>query len=77
MLEAKGIRALHTCGAMINITMQDWPPSSDFKSAFPELYEDFNNAVPAPSYTRGNGAFNIASHFPRSWVGPDLGTLPN
>ena len=53
--------------------MQDWPPSSDFKTAFPELYEDFNRAVPVPNYCRRDGAMNIASHFPSNTVSPDLG----
>jgi [histone H3]-dimethyl-L-lysine9 demethylase len=53
---------------------QDWPPSTDFKTAFPELYEDFAHAVPVPSYTRRDGAYNIASHFPSNTIAPDLGT---
>jgi hypothetical protein len=55
--------------------LKDWPPSTDFKSAFPELYEDFARAVPIPSYCRRDGVLNIASHFPSNAVGPDLGTL--
>ena len=54
--------------------LKDWPPSTDFKSAFPELYEDFARAVPIPSYCRRDGVLNIASHFPSNAVGPDLGT---
>ncbi|KAJ7087277.1 Clavaminate synthase-like protein [Mycena belliarum] len=53
--------------------LKDWPPSSDFKTSFPELYEDFSQAVPMPSYVRRDGALNIASHFPSNTVGPDLG----
>ncbi|KAI6128405.1 hypothetical protein EDD16DRAFT_1690312 [Pisolithus croceorrhizus] len=53
--------------------LKDWPPSTDFKSAFPELYEDFSRAVPVPSYSRRDGALNIASHFPSNTVAPDLG----
>ncbi|KAJ6543856.1 hypothetical protein B0H19DRAFT_1168673 [Mycena capillaripes] len=53
--------------------LKDWPPSSDFKTAFPELYEDFSQAVPIPNYVRRDGAQNIASHFPTNTVGPDLG----
>jgi [histone H3]-dimethyl-L-lysine9 demethylase len=55
--------------------LKDWPPSSDFRTAFPELYEDFNNAVPIPNYCRRDGALNIASHFPLNTVAPDLGML--
>lgn len=53
--------------------LKDWPPSTDFKTAFPELYEDFSRAVPVPSYSRRDGALNIASHFPINTVAPDLG----
>ena len=55
--------------------LKDWPPSTDFKSAFPELYDDFSRAVPIPSYCRRDGVLNIASHFPPDVVAPDLGTL--
>jgi lysine-specific demethylase 3 len=55
--------------------LKDWPSSTDFKSAFPELYDDFARAVPIPSYCRRDGALNIASHFPSNAVAPDLGTL--
>ncbi|KAJ6567358.1 Clavaminate synthase-like protein [Mycena vulgaris] len=53
--------------------LKDWPPSNDFESEFPELYDDFSRAVPIPSYVRRDGALNIASHFPFNTVGPDLG----
>ncbi|EIN10255.1 hypothetical protein PUNSTDRAFT_142322 [Punctularia strigosozonata HHB-11173 SS5] len=53
--------------------LKDWPPSTDFKTAFPELYDDFSNVVPAPSYSRRDGAYNIASHFPSNTIAPDLG----
>ncbi|KAL4082085.1 hypothetical protein V8B97DRAFT_161135 [Scleroderma yunnanense] len=53
--------------------LKDWPPSTDFKTAFPELYEDFSRAVPVPSYVRRDGTLNIASHFPSNTVAPDLG----
>ncbi|KAG2747919.1 hypothetical protein P692DRAFT_201715993, partial [Suillus brevipes Sb2] len=51
----------------------DWPPSTDFKTAFPELFEDFRRAVPVPNYVRRNGTLKIASHFPSNTVAPDLG----
>ncbi|KAJ7590734.1 Clavaminate synthase-like protein [Mycena floridula] len=53
--------------------LKDWPPSTDFKSAFPELYEDFSQAVPVPSYVRRDGTMNISSHFPSNTISPDLG----
>ncbi|THH01849.1 hypothetical protein EW026_g891 [Hermanssonia centrifuga] len=53
--------------------LKDWPPSTDFKSAFPELYEDFSQATPVPNYVRRDGVLNIASHFPSNTVAPDLG----
>lgn len=52
---------------------QDWPPSTDFRTAFPELYEDFANATPVPNYVRRDGVLNLASHFPSNTVAPDLG----
>jgi hypothetical protein len=55
--------------------LKDWPSSADFKTAFPELYDDFARAVPIPSYCRRDGVLNIASHFPSNAVAPDLGTL--
>ena len=53
--------------------MQDWPPSADFKTAFPELYEDFSNGTPVPNYVRRDGVLNVASHFPSNTIAPDLG----
>ncbi|KAG2747930.1 hypothetical protein P692DRAFT_201914418, partial [Suillus brevipes Sb2] len=53
--------------------LKDWPPSTDFKTAFPELFEDFRRAVPVPNYVRRNGTLKIASHFPSNTVAPDLG----
>ncbi|THU77367.1 Clavaminate synthase-like protein [Dendrothele bispora CBS 962.96] len=53
--------------------LKDWPPSTDFKVTFPELYQDFSNAVPVPNYVRRDGTLNIASHFPRNAIAPDLG----
>ncbi|KAI0080657.1 hypothetical protein K474DRAFT_1614902 [Panus rudis PR-1116 ss-1] len=53
--------------------LKDWPPSTDFKTAFPELYEDFSRATPVPNYVRRDGVLNIASHFPSNTVAPDLG----
>ncbi|CAL1701506.1 unnamed protein product [Somion occarium] len=53
--------------------LKDWPPSMDFKTAFPELYDDFNRATPVPNYVRRDGVLNVASHFPSNTVAPDLG----
>ncbi|OCH86213.1 hypothetical protein OBBRIDRAFT_797392 [Obba rivulosa] len=53
--------------------LKDWPPSTDFKTAFPELYEDFVRATPVPNYVRRDGVLNLASHFPTNTVAPDLG----
>ena len=54
--------------------IQDWPPSADFKTTFPELYDDFAQATPVPNYVRRDGVLNIASHFPKNAIAPDLGT---
>ncbi|CCM03365.1 uncharacterized protein FIBRA_05494 [Fibroporia radiculosa] len=53
--------------------LKDWPPSTDFRTAFPELYDDFSNATPVPNYVRRDGVLNLASHFPGNTVAPDLG----
>ncbi|KAG6914045.1 hypothetical protein DXG01_002781 [Tephrocybe rancida] len=53
--------------------LKDWPPSTDFRKAFPELWDDFARAVPVPSYVRRDGVMNLASHFPEGAVGPDIG----
>ncbi|EPT02793.1 hypothetical protein FOMPIDRAFT_54959 [Fomitopsis schrenkii] len=53
--------------------LKDWPPSTDFRTSFPELYEDFANATPVPNYVRRDGVLNLASHFPSNTVAPDLG----
>lgn len=53
--------------------LKDWPPSADFKTAFPTLFNDFHRAVPAPNYTRRDGFYNIAAHFPINVVAPDMG----
>ncbi|KAF9782594.1 hypothetical protein BJ322DRAFT_162417 [Thelephora terrestris] len=53
--------------------LKDWPPSTDFKTAFPELYADFSQAIPMPNYVRRDGVLNIASHFPANTVAPDIG----
>ncbi|KAI1797007.1 hypothetical protein LXA43DRAFT_985519 [Ganoderma leucocontextum] len=56
-----------------NWKLKDWPPSADFKTMFPELYDDFVRVTPVPNYVRRDGVLNIASHFPNNTVGPDLG----
>ncbi|TBU31981.1 Clavaminate synthase-like protein [Dichomitus squalens] len=53
--------------------LKDWPPSTDFKTAFPELFDDFSRATPVPNYVRRDGVLNIASHFPSNAIAPDLG----
>ncbi|KAI5823553.1 hypothetical protein K523DRAFT_357552 [Schizophyllum commune Tattone D] len=53
--------------------LKDWPPMADFKTSFPELYKDFMDAVPVPSYIRRDGVMNISSHFPTNTIAPDLG----
>ena len=53
--------------------LKDWPPSAEFKHEFPELYEDFNRAVPAPEYTTREGVLNLGSCYPTGVIQPDLG----
>ncbi|KAF8144397.1 hypothetical protein K438DRAFT_1631881, partial [Mycena galopus ATCC 62051] len=53
--------------------LKDWPPWKNFRDAFPELYDDFIQAVPIPHYVCRDGAYNIASHFPTNVPGFPLG----
>ncbi|KAF8509415.1 Clavaminate synthase-like protein [Hysterangium stoloniferum] len=53
--------------------LKDWPPSADFRTTFPDLFEDFLKAVPVPNYTRPDGCLNIVSHFPTNTIAPDIG----
>ncbi|TFK56251.1 Clavaminate synthase-like protein [Heliocybe sulcata] len=53
--------------------LKDWPSSTEFSTAFPELFEDFSQAVPVPNYVRRDGVLNLASHFPSNTVAPDIG----
>ena len=57
--------------------MKDWPPTQDFKSAFPDLYNDFAVGTPVPNYVRRDGVLNLASHFPSNTISPDMGMFGN
>ncbi|KAF9076650.1 hypothetical protein BDP27DRAFT_1313682 [Rhodocollybia butyracea] len=71
--ETEGGAADNMCSKGEIWKLKDWPPSADFQTTFPELYDDFSQAVPIPNYVRRDGSLNIASHFPRNAVAPDLG----
>ncbi|KAK9333149.1 hypothetical protein V1520DRAFT_323816 [Lipomyces starkeyi] len=60
-------------GRKMNLTLKDWPTNGDFKDVCPELFEDFENALPFPIYTRREGFLNLASMFPKEFNAPDLG----
>ncbi|KAH9814723.1 hypothetical protein DFH28DRAFT_970970 [Melampsora americana] len=53
--------------------LRDWPPETDFKTKFPELFEDFQNAIPISEITTRNGFKNLAAHFPQNANVPDIG----
>lgn len=55
------------------LKLRDWPPTSDFKTMFPDLFEDFSQAVPFPDYVRRDGVSNMSSHFPVDVLAPDVG----
>jgi lysine-specific demethylase 3 len=55
------------------LKLKDWPPTADFKTTFPSLFDDFERVVPAPEYTRRDGFYNISAHFPMDTVAPDMG----
>jgi hypothetical protein len=55
--------------------LQDWPPEAKLAESHPKLYQDFSTALPMPEYTRRDGFYNLAAHYPvNSGVRPDLGT---
>jgi hypothetical protein len=56
-----------------SLTLQDWPSTDDFSTAYPDLYNDFCDALPVPDYTRRNGVLNLYSHFPPGATRPDIG----
>ncbi|KAF8294488.1 hypothetical protein DL93DRAFT_831903 [Clavulina sp. PMI_390] len=53
--------------------LKDWPSASGFQAKCPELFSDFQQAVPIPNYARYDGIMNLAAHFPLNGVVPDLG----
>lgn len=53
--------------------LKDWPSTDDFANAYPDLYEDFSNALPAPDFTQRIGVLNLYSHFPPGPTRPDIG----
>lgn len=53
--------------------LKDWPSTDDFASAYPDLYEDFSHALPAPDFTQRIGVLNLYSHFPPGPTRPDIG----
>ncbi|KAJ8102162.1 hypothetical protein POJ06DRAFT_193854 [Lipomyces tetrasporus] len=60
-------------GRKMNLKLKDWPTNGDLKDVCPELFEDFENALPFPIYTRRDGFLNLASMFPKEFNPPDLG----
>ncbi|WAR56969.1 hypothetical protein PtB15_8B13 [Puccinia triticina] len=44
--------------------LRDWPPEADFRNKFPELFYDFEQALPIPDITTRFGIRNVAGHFP-------------
>jgi [histone H3]-dimethyl-L-lysine9 demethylase len=72
MSDAKRPLKLKVCSPWSLLT-QDWPPADDFAEKFPSLFNDFENALPFPRYTRRKGFMNLAARFPEDLVVPDLG----
>lgn len=42
--------------------LKDWPAYTEFREKFPDLYDDFHQAMPVPDYTRRDGVLNISAH---------------
>jgi len=53
--------------------LRDWPPEADFQNEFPDLFYDFEHALPIPDITTRVGIRNVAAHFPVNANVPDLG----
>ncbi|KAH0565523.1 hypothetical protein GP486_001077 [Trichoglossum hirsutum] len=60
-------------GVTTSMKLKDWPPHDDFATHFPELFEDFQKALPFPDRMSRGGFANLASHFPTEVLQPDLG----
>ncbi|KAI1786191.1 hypothetical protein LXA43DRAFT_898466 [Ganoderma leucocontextum] len=57
------------------LKLKDWPPKTDFKTAFGRLHSGFFRGAPtacADLVCKG-GIYNLAAHFPEDAVAPDLG----
>ena len=58
----------------VTVVLQDWPPKARLVDSHPKLYQDFALALPIPEYTRKDGFYNLAAHFPvNATAQPDLG----
>lgn len=68
----RGLRS-GTTSHMQHLKLNDWPVVDDFATAMPELFNNFEAALPFPEYTRRKGFFNLASWFPPQYLPPDLG----
>jgi hypothetical protein len=42
--------------------LKDWPAYTEFREKFPAQYDDFQQAMPVPDYTRRDGVLNISAH---------------
>ncbi|CAZ80291.1 unnamed protein product [Tuber melanosporum] len=60
-------------GTLRSLKLKDWPPESDFKDEFPNLFADFERALPFPEYTNRDASLNLVSRLPADWTKPDLG----
>lgn len=43
------------------LKLKDWPWNTEFKEHCPSLYDDFQQALPVPDYTRRDGVTNISA----------------
>ncbi|KNZ55888.1 uncharacterized protein VP01_2553g2 [Puccinia sorghi] len=55
--------------------LRDWPPEADFQNKFPDLFYDFEHALPIPDITTRVGIRNVAAHFPANANVPDMLTV--
>ncbi|KAG0168730.1 hypothetical protein DFQ30_004394 [Apophysomyces sp. BC1015] len=55
------------------LKIKDWPPKSDFRADFPNLYNDFMQMLPAPEHCTATGYLNLSNRLPDEYIPPDLG----
>lgn len=59
--------------ARAEIVVKDWPPTKDFVTAFPDMFEIFKQILVGPILTSKWGPLNLESSMPEGSCPPDTG----